>query len=66
MIGHAQLSLLIIGGAHWLLNYLSDFAENWSKGVYVYQDDTCEIISESDHPFNSYDQKSKCSIYVYH
>ena len=31
------------------------------------QDDTvCEIISQSDHSFNSYDQKSKCSINVYH
>jgi len=49
-----------------LFNYLSDFAEIWLKGVYVYQDDTCAIISQSDHSFNSYDQKSKCSIYVYH
>jgi len=32
----------------------------------VCQDDTCEIISLSDHPFKIYDQKSKCSIYVYH
>jgi len=29
-------------------NYLSDFSENW-KGVYMYQDDTCEIISEPYH-----------------
>ena len=29
------------------------------------QDDT-EIIPQSDNSFNSYDQKSKCSIYVYH
>jgi len=27
------------------------------------QDSTCEIISQSNHLFNS---KSKCSIYVYH
>jgi len=32
----------------------------------MYQDDTREIISQSDDSFNSYDQKSKCSIYVYH
>jgi len=49
------------GGGPWgfdnyrLLNYLSDFAENWSKVVYVCQNDTCEIISQSNHPFNSYD-----------
>ena len=46
-------------------NYLSDFAENWLKGLYMYQDDTRAIISQSDHSFNIYDQKSKCSIYVY-
>jgi len=34
--------------------------------VYMYQDDTCEIICQADLPFNSFDQKSKCSIYVYH
>jgi len=39
------------GGPHWgienyrLFNYLSYFAENWLKGVYLCQDDTCEIIS---------------------
>jgi len=60
------------GGPHWvidnyrLFNYLSDFAENWLKGVYMYQDDTCEIISQSDHSFNGYGPKSKCSTYVYH
>ena len=32
----------------------------------MYQDDTCEIISQSDHSFNRYDQKFKSSIYVYH
>jgi len=47
-------------------NYLSDFAENQLKDVYMYQDDTWEIISQSDHSFNSYNQKSKCSLYVYH
>jgi len=47
-------------------NYLSDFAENQLKGVFVCQDDTGEIISQSDHSFNSYDQKPKFSIYVYH
>ena len=60
------------GGAHWGIdnykspNYLSDFAENWLKCVYVCQDDTCEIISQSDYSFNSYDQKSKWSLYVHH
>jgi len=59
------------GGPYWGIdnnrpfNYLSDFAENWLKGFYMCQDDTCEIISELGHPLNSYDQKSKCSIYVY-
>ena len=72
MIGHVQLSLLIMGGGHWvmanynLFTYLLDFAENWLRGVYVCQDDTCNIISQSDYPFKSYDQTSKCSIYVYH
>jgi len=47
------------------LDYLSDFAENWLKGLCMYQDDTRAIISQSDHSFNIYDQKSKCSIYVY-
>ena len=36
------------------------------QGDYMYQDDICEIVSLSDHAFNSYNQKSKCSIYVYH
>ena len=42
------------GGVHWGIDnygpcsYLSDFAENWVKGVYMCQDDTCEIISLSD------------------
>jgi len=49
-----------------LLNYLSDFAENWLKSVYMCQNDTCEIVSQSGRSFNSYDQESKCSIYVYH
>jgi len=66
MIGHMQLSLPVRGGAHWgidnyrLFNYLSDFAKNWLKGVYMCQNDTCEIISQSDRPFNN--SKSKCSI----
>ena len=77
MIGQVQLSLIIMG-AHWgidndrLFNYLSDFAEDWLKdvymclqGVYMCQNDTCEISSHSDHSFNSYDEKSKCSIYVF-
>jgi len=61
-----------MGGPHWGIdnyrwfNYLSDFAEIWLKGVYMYQDDTCEVISQADYSFNSYDQKSKCSIYVSH
>jgi len=56
VIGHVQWSLLIIGGPTGALttigcmfNYLSDFTENWLKGVYVYQDDTRETISQSDH-----------------
>jgi len=59
-------------GPHWgidsyrLFNYLSDFAENWLKAVYMCQDDICEIISQADHPFSSYDRKSKCSIYGYY
>jgi len=52
MIHHVQLNFLIMGGIdnYWPFNYLSHFA------------DTCEIISQPDHPFNSYDQKSKWSI----
>jgi len=52
------------GGPHWgidnykLFNYLSDFAEIWLEGVYVCQDDTCEITSLSDHPLKSYAQRS--------
>jgi len=55
-----------MGGPHWgidnyrLFNYLSYFAENWLKGVYMCQDDTREIISQPDHSFKSYEQKSKC------
>jgi len=30
---------------------LSEFAENWLEGVNMCLDDTCEIISQSDHPF---------------
>ena len=58
MIGHVQLSLLIVGGDppgidnYRAFNYLSDFAENWLKGLYMYQDDTRAIISQSDHSFN--------------
>jgi len=60
------------GGPHWgidnyrLFDYLSVFAETWLKGIYMCWEDTCEIISQSDHSFNSYDQKSKRPIYVYH
>ena len=38
-------------GPHWgigtdrLFNYLSDFAEDRLKGVYMCQDDICEIMS---------------------
>jgi len=67
VIGHVQLSLLIMGIDNFrLFNYLYDFSGNWLKGVYMCQNGTCEIISQSDHSFKSYDQKSKCSIYVYH
>jgi len=67
----SRVAVPIMRGVHWgfynyrLFGYLSDFAENWLKGVYMCQDDTCGIISQSDHSFNSYDQKSKCCIYVY-
>jgi len=43
------------GGGHWGIgnyrpfNYLADFAENWLNNVYMCQDDTREIISQSDH-----------------
>ena len=78
MIGHASWDYLLMG-PHWgiekstigrLYNYLSDFAENWLKGVYMclqgvhmYQDDTCELCSQWDHSLKSY-KKSKCPIYV--
>jgi len=45
----------IYGGLHWgidnyrAFNYLSDFTKNWLKGVYMYQDDIRELISQSDH-----------------
>jgi len=55
---------LDIGGT--LFIYLLVFAEKWLAGVYMCQGDTCEITSLLDHPFKSYAQKSKCSIYVYH
>jgi len=60
------------GRPHWdiddyrLFNYISDFAETWLKGLYMCQDDTCEIISQSNHSFNSYDQKSNRSIHFYY
>jgi len=47
-----------------LFYYLSAFAENWLRGVYMCQNDTCEIISQSDHPFKGYEQKSKCFTYM--
>ena len=62
MTGYEQLSLLIMGGPHWGIdnyrqfNYLSGFAENWLKCVYMCQDETCEIISQSDNSFRGYDQ----------
>ena len=58
-------------GVHWginnyrLFNYLSDFAENRLKGVYMYQDDTCEIIALSNYSFNNYDQKPNCTIRIW-
>ena len=72
LIGHEQLSLLIMGGGpivddnYRQFNYLSDFAEKWLECVYMCQDDTCEIISLSDHPFKGYAQKSRCTIYAHH
>jgi len=48
-----------------MFNYLSDFAQkNWLKGVCISQDNTSEIISQANHSFNSYDQKSKRSIII--
>jgi len=60
-MGGGTGALTIIG----CLNIFA-FAENWLKDVYMRQADNCEIISQSDHSFNSYDQKSKCSVYVNH
>ena len=40
-------------GNNRLFNFLSDFAEMY---------DTCKIISQTDHPFNSRHQKSRCFI----
>jgi len=54
------------GGSTGELITIADFAENWFKRVYMCQDDTFELLSLSDHSFKSYDQKSKCPIYVYH
>ena len=62
MVGYAAVEFTNYGGPHWdnyeLFNFLSDLAENWLKGVYMCQDDTCEIISQSDHPFKSYNQNA--------
>jgi len=57
LIGHVQLSLLILGDPTWasitnrLVNYLSDFVDNWLKDVNidVCQDGVCAIISQSDY-----------------
>ena len=72
MIGHGRLSLLIMRGPTGALTtigcLISDFDENWLKGLrskvkgYLCQNDTCQIIPQSDHPFKSYDQTSKCSV----
>jgi len=32
----------------------------WPEGVYMCQADACEIISLSDHSFQSYDKKFRC------
>jgi len=59
VIGYEWLSLLIMEGpqpgihSYRLFNYLSEFAENWLKGVYMCQDATCENISLPDHPFKN-------------
>ena len=70
MIGQKQLGLLIMAtqlhiGNYRPFNYHSDFAEHGLKGVYICQDDACEILSQSDYPFKSYNGKFKYSIYVY-
>ena len=60
VIGHVQLSLLIMR-ARWDIDNnrpfisLSGFAKNWLKCVHM-----CEIISQPDHLFKSYDQIIKC------
>jgi len=65
VIGRVKFSLLIRASTtNRLLNYRSDFAENWLKGVDMCLNYTCEI-SQSDHPFQSYDQKFKYSIYMF-
>jgi len=52
-----------VGDSIWYCLCLSGVVvENWLKDVYMCQNDTCEIISQSDHSFNSYDQNSKFSI----
>ena len=49
IIGHLQLSLLIMG-VHWGIDtyrpfyYRADFAEDRLEGVYMCQHNTCEII----------------------
>jgi len=70
MIGHVKWSLLITGGGtlgnYELFNYLSDFAETRLRGVYMSQDDTCEIISQPYHSFDSYGRQCKYSSYICH
>ena len=42
-IGHSIIDLILL--------------KHWLKGVYMCQEDTCEIISQSDYPFKSYGKK---------
>ena len=41
-----------------MINYPCDLLD-WLEGVYMCQNDTCEITSQSVHPFTGYAQKSK-------
>ena len=66
MSGHEQLSLQIIGGPTGALTTIACLIIVLILLKIGRKVSTCEIISQSDYSFNSYDQKSKCSMYVYH
>jgi len=66
VIGCEKLILLIMGAPTRALTNrdLSIIFLILLKIGYMGKDDACELISQSGHPFKSYDQKSKLSIYV--